>query len=107
MTPDRLPLSSGVRWAALGSRPWPYSESTRTTRPGRLRKRLWVLFAGGCVRSVIADGWLNRPETTGAANTAVRHGPSDFLLAGRPAVGLAGAVDGRHRRRRGRPTPEF
>jgi hypothetical protein len=51
----------------------------------------------GCVRLVIAEGWRNRPETTGTPNTAVRHGAADYLLADRPGVGLAGQVDGRHR----------
>src|ERR1700722_6094767 len=46
MTPDRLPLLSGVPWAALGSQPCHIRRVARTTRPGHLRKRPWVLFAG-------------------------------------------------------------
>src|ERR1700730_11436590 len=97
MTPDRLPLSSGVPWAALGSQPWPHSESSADDAPGHLRKRPSVLFAGGCVRLVVAEGWHNRPETTGTPNTAVRPGAADYLA--RRREGHRGPTDLRRRSR--------
>jgi hypothetical protein len=44
------------------------------------------LVAGGCVRSVIAGGWLNRPETTGTPTPPFAR-ERRYLLAGGPGVG--------------------